>query len=364
MSQITKNQHFVPQSLIKHFSKNDGVVNIYDSKRKISRPPTSITRVLSENYFYDRDNVVENFLAQNIERPAAPVFGNIVTNPTIPVTCNRIDVLRFITVQLNRTPSALSTTIQNIDNFTHSLIEQISELNGFNEETTKNMRLVLDDPRAILGRQIAEGALNWPLLDDLGWHILINKTDTSFVLSDHPAVQYNWYLKKSNDLAYTSLTSCGLQIFLPISHSITLCLYDKKIYKFGDKKSQFSFLDRLSDILLLNELQFRSRDSFIVYDSSDQTDYVINSCKKFPESSLHQNRVWASKPEPSGSDKFKSTHVTYRTQLNFNYWLSICKIKRRASKKPIECYDRNPVIVEAHREFIEKLRARTTRKVL
>jgi len=64
MSQITKNQHFVPQSLIKHFSEGDEVVYVYDSKRNILRPPTSVARVLSENYFYDRDNLVENFLAQ------------------------------------------------------------------------------------------------------------------------------------------------------------------------------------------------------------------------------------------------------------------------------------------------------------
>lgn len=133
MSKITKNQHFVPQSLIKHFSKADEVVNIFDSKRNISRPPTSVACVLSENYFYDRDNLVENFLAQNIEGPAAPIFESIVANPTMPIICNRINLLRFVTVQLNRTPSALSASLQNIDNVTSSLIRQLGELNGFDK---------------------------------------------------------------------------------------------------------------------------------------------------------------------------------------------------------------------------------------
>ncbi|MGA4605122.1 DUF4238 domain-containing protein [Pseudoalteromonas maricaloris] len=358
MSQITKNQHFVPQSLIKHFSKADEVVNVFDSKRNISRPPTTVARVLSENYFYDRDNSVENFLAQKVEGPAAPIFESIVVNPTIPIVCNRADLLRFVTVQLNRTPSALYASLQNIDNFTTSLIRQIGELNGFDEETIESVKFVLDDPKAILGQQTVEGALNWLLLDDLEWHVLINKTDVSFVLSDHPVVHYNWYLRDSNNLAYTSLNSCGLQIFLPISHSVTICLYDKKVYKFGDKNSHFSFVDKTSDILLLNELQFRSRESFIVYDSSAQTDYVIKSCKRYPESSLHNNHSWTSNLEESENDEIRSTHVIYRKQLKLNHWLSMSKVKRRITKKTIECYDRNPVIVERHRKFIEKLRER------
>jgi hypothetical protein len=364
MSQITKNQHFVPQSLIKHFSEGDEVVYVYDSKRNISRPPTSVARVLSENYFYDRDNLVENFLAQNVEGPAASIFQNIVDNPTAPIICNKIDLLRFITVQLNRTPSALSATLKNIDNFTSSLIRELGELNGFDKETIENVKFVLNDPKAVLGQQTVEAALNWPLLDDLEWHILINKTDTSFVISDHPVVHYNWHLRNFNNITYTSLTSCGLQVFLPISRSITLCLYDKKVYKFGDKKSHFNYVDEITDILLLNELQFRSRESFVVYDSKNLTDYVIKSCEKFPGSSLHQNRSWASKPEPSGNDELKSTHVNYRTQLNYNRWLSMSQVKRRIRKKTVECYDRNPMIVQGHREFIEKYRARAKQEAL
>lgn len=226
------------------------------------------------------------------------------------------------------------------------------------------MKFVLNDPKTILGQQTVEGALNWPLLDDLEWHVLINKTDVSFVLSDHPVVHYNWYLRNSNSLAYTSLTSCGLQIFLPISHSVTLCLYDRKIYKLGDKNYHFSFVDKISDVLLLNELQFRSRESYIVYDSSAQADYVIKSCEKFSESSLHQNRSWTSKPEASENDEIRSTHINYRTQLNLNRWLSMSKIKRRISKKTIECYDRNPIIVEEHKNFIEKSRAHAKQKAL
>lgn len=74
MSKITKNQHFVPQFLLKNFTSQSEVVNIYDSVRNILRPPTSVNRVLAENYFYDKDNSVENFLADKIEGPASLVL--------------------------------------------------------------------------------------------------------------------------------------------------------------------------------------------------------------------------------------------------------------------------------------------------
>jgi hypothetical protein len=357
--QITKNQHFVPQSLIKHFSSdNSGVIHIYDSMRDILRPPTTVNRALSENFFYDKDNSIENFLAKNVEAPAAVIFEKIICDPKKYTTCNRIDLLRFITVQLNRTPRALFASLENIENFTDSLIQQLGELNGFDPEVTKNIKIIPNDPKSILGMQTVEGALNWPLIDDLGWHLLINKTKIDYVISDHPVAHYNWYLRDSENPKYTSLTSCGLQIFLPISHSITFCLYDKKIYKIGEKNDIFTHIHNESDVLLLNELQFRSRESFIVFSTENQSDYVKSWCKKIPANSMHQNNSWTSPPIPSENDELKSTHVTWRTQANFTNWLSCSKIKRRVTKREVECHDRNPDIVMAHRLFIEKARSK------
>ncbi|WP_101760526.1 hypothetical protein [Oceanicoccus sp. KOV_DT_Chl] len=73
-------------------------------------------------------------------------------------------MLRFITVQLNQTPSALSAALENIGNFTGTLIKQLGELNGFDEEAINDVKFVLDEPKALLGQQTVEGALNWPLL--------------------------------------------------------------------------------------------------------------------------------------------------------------------------------------------------------
>ncbi|TOB19389.1 hypothetical protein CGK11_23335, partial [Vibrio parahaemolyticus] len=106
MKNTTRNQHFVPRCLLKNFTSDDNVVNIYDSYRGKLRNPTSIDRVLAENYFYDRDNVVENFLAEYIEEPASRVLKMFRGESNAPLDSKaQIDLLRFIVVQLNRTPS-------------------------------------------------------------------------------------------------------------------------------------------------------------------------------------------------------------------------------------------------------------------
>ena len=360
MPQITKNQHFVPELLLKHFTDGDDeLVNIYDSKLSKLRPPTTINRVLSENYFYDRDNAVEKFLATHVERPASKIISNIAKNPYGKLDYNRIDLLRFTAVLLNRTPIALSTTLEWIDKFTRTIFHRLGELNGFDEEAMKGVKLVMKDPKTLLARQTVEGALNWPLLEDLQWHVLVNKTETAFVISDHPVVHYNWYLRESNDLSYTSLTKCGLQIFLPISKSVMLCLYDSKIYKMGEKMFHYSNIEIESDTRLLNDLQFRNRGRFVVFPYLKQASYIKNLCHKFPASSLHQNHALSYSPMDTGAEEIKSTHAAWRTQVRMEKWLSVCRIKRQDQKRAVECYDRKPEIVQAHKIFIEKERAKS-----
>lgn len=360
MAEVTKNQHFVPRLLLRHFAGGeDGTVQIYDSVRGVLRPATSIRRVLSQNYFYDDDNVVEQFLAKHVEGPAAPIIGAIVASPDSPIQAGCIDLLRFISVQMNRTPQALDTALEWIDKYTGTLFQRLGELNGFSAEDMAGIKLKVTDERALLGRQTIEGALNWPLLKDLSWHVLSNGTELPFVISDHPVVHYNWYLRSSNNPSYTSLTNFGVQIFLPLSPSVTLALIDKSTYKFGSKGSHHTELSNASDVEILNGLQFRARQSFVVFPESMDAGYVTNQCGKISMNSLFESHAWSSVPVDVGGDKLKSTHAVWRTQATLPKWISVSKIKRRVAKKTLMCRDRKPEVVEAHKVFVKNARRRS-----
>ena len=357
MAELTKNQHFVPRLLLRNFAGGeDGVVQVFDSKRGVLRPQTSVRRVLSQNYFYDDDNIVESFLAKHVEGPAAPIIESIIQNPGIAIPNGSLELLRFICVQMNRTPGALDTALEVIDKFTATVFQRLGELNGFPAEDMAGIKLKLQDERVLLGSQTIEGALNWPLVRDLSWHVLSNGTSLPFVISDNPVVRYNWYLRDSRDPSYTSLTKHGVQIFMPLSPVVTLALVDKSIYKFGKKHCHHSVLLNAQDVELLNSLQFRNRQSFIVFPEYLSACYVKERCRALPASSIFENHAWSSELVQADSKNLKSTHAVWRTQARFPYWLSISKVKRKIFKGELLCHDREPETVEAQRAFIKMAR--------
>ena len=354
----TINQHFVPQFLLKNFTSSSETVCIYDSTRGILRPPTSVNRVLAENYFYDNDNSVEHFLRDKVEGPASLVLKLFSPkNSEQPIPLNKhskIDVLRFLSVQLNRTPMALKDSLDSIDGIFDNLIKELGRLNNFEESAINSVKFELNDPKDILRMQTIEAALHWPLIDDLEWHFIINGTTTDFVISDHPVVHYNWYLRDSTRIDYTAITNHGVQMFLPISPVVTLCLYDKNIYKLGSKNCSYTEVNNESDINILNALQFRSRDSFIVFGESTQSEYVKQKCQLLSQNSMFNKFLESSPPVESDNGELKSTMMQWREQIKLNRWLTFCKVKKKARKHPQNSYVRRPGIVKEHRCFVEK----------
>ncbi|WP_445431675.1 DUF4238 domain-containing protein [Chryseobacterium indoltheticum] len=74
-----KNQHYLPQFYIRHFSieNNQKEIGIYNLKQDLYIKKGSIKHQCSENYFYGEDEIVENFLAK-IEGNFAKTFKSII----------------------------------------------------------------------------------------------------------------------------------------------------------------------------------------------------------------------------------------------------------------------------------------------
>ncbi|MBR7953386.1 DUF4238 domain-containing protein [Burkholderia cenocepacia] len=357
MVALTKNQHFVPQLLLRNFTTdgNEDVL-LFDSTRNKVRP-SSIRKVLSQNYFYDDDNSVENFLAEKIEGPAAAVIDSIVANPKQVIKPGLPALLTFIAVQMMRTPSSNTQALNFVNSFGGQVIEQIAALNGLPIESAKSLRLKPTDERAMRNHLLLRSTLNRWLLEDLSWHVLSNETNLPFVISDHPAVLYNWYLRDSDDPGYTAMTKNGVQIFLPLSPSITLALIDKSVYKFGEKGNSHTVLSHRRDVELLNSLQFRARQDFIVFPRSLDEHYIVRSCASIPANSLMTVHSGRTDPVLVSGDKLSSDVYVWRTQARYDQWLSVCKIKRRVLKKSLDYRDRRPhttaAYIAAARDFFK-----------
>lgn len=357
MRKITKNQHFVPRCLLKNFTNNiegSELVNIYDSTRNKLRSPTTVDRVLSENYFYDKDNSVENYLAKHIEGPASKVLKKFKDGKDIHLDIqSQIDLLKFITVQFSRTPTAISKSLSTINNVFNGVFEKLSQLKNYDEETINALNFNLKNEKDILRYQTIEAAGQWPLIFDLEWHFLINNTYREFIISDHPVINYNWYLRDVNALDTAGITKRGIQIFLPLSKAVTLCLYDKAVYKMGKSQVQHTYVKSLKDIDLLNELQFRNRKSYIVFTSRESSKHIESQCNKIPSNSLFKEKLQSE--ELKAIDNETRFLIAQGSQpYKFDRWLSFCKIKNKFLKEPNCNIHRNQKIVYDYCQYIEK----------
>lgn len=358
MQNNTKNQHFVPRCLLKNFTNSDGLLNIYDSKRKKLRPPTIVDRVLSENYFYDKDNVVENYLAVHIEEPASRVLkvfrGERKANEGLSPK-EQFDLLRFIMVQSQRTPSAHSDSLDTLNTVFESLVKNICKLNNFSEDISNSVKLSLKDPKDLLRMQTIESVLFCDLILDLKWHFLVNETNKEFIISDHPVIRYNWYLRNENEIDISGISKRGLQIFVPLSNRVTLCLYDSSVYKVGNKDKHFTEVKDIRDVNLLNELQLRNRDSYVLFTDQKLSKYIIDSCSSIPFNSLYERSTYIQDPQTERNHA-RSLICQWKKPFIFNRWFTFCKVKSKLNKRPILNIDRNPELVSYHHRNIEKLR--------
>ena len=137
--QVTKNQHYIPQCLLKQFSKDDkGIrkINIFDVKKLSFRNRQSIKNVFSQNYFYDKDNSVENILSSIIESPNSPVIDSIIRGEVniISDPINWLNLLKFIAVLCSRTPQARDLLISFTNQHLISFSKEFFRLNGIDQK--------------------------------------------------------------------------------------------------------------------------------------------------------------------------------------------------------------------------------------
>ncbi|MRW83752.1 DUF4238 domain-containing protein [Pseudoduganella sp. FT26W] len=331
MSTKTKKQHYVPQLLLQHFENNERVC-VFDSTRNLFRQNIDVKNEFARNYFYDKSGKIDPLLNTGIETPAAPFISRYVEQLKTNGVNPPVEILRFITNQLMRTPSALRQALGAIEAYSSSVIKQIGELHGFPEEITKNIKLEPKDPKAILAYITATSIIQWPLIEDLGQRLLINNTQIPFIISDHPVVQYNKYLQNCKNPAKTSLPARGLIIFLPISPKVTLCLFDQEVYRFKNRTQPTTEISTKEDVDILNSLQAMNREDSIIFSHESDESYVRCLCHKFKPNSLHTIQSRKAPIVLLRNGKNAADHFIWRVQTNIPKWISIVTVRKKAKE--------------------------------
>ncbi|MFZ2753952.1 MAG: DUF4238 domain-containing protein [Lysobacteraceae bacterium] len=348
MSTVTKNQHYVPQFLLRNFATRHGRthrIHVFDTIRNDLRCNQNVADVCAQNYFYDNDNWVENFLETNVETPAVAEIAALCSEGRqVPHFPSRA-MARFITVQWARTAEATSQTLAAANGLIGTMSQELLRLNGFDEAAAPRIRLVLTDPKQHHARLALSGCNAWILIQDLRQHLIINDTTHDFLISDHPVAQSNLYLGAQPVPHAASMSAAGAQLFLPLSTRHLLCLYDASVYKYGSRHSNVSRIDSKETVRAINLLQARNTPGSLMFRDQVDREAVRQMSETWQNRPLWTQQNSHSRAMPIRNGQLRSVHMVARMQAPPHVLLPFFKIKNSTRRRPAILEDRDPVAV-------------------
>ena len=255
-----KRQHFVPKFYLRRFSKDGKSINIWNISRKVKVCNANLKNQCYRNYFYGKNSVIENALS-TIEGDAAQVVRSIAESsvPPSPGSGDHQVLILYILMQHGRTLHMADELEEMTDNLAKHLVKYSSAPEGLD---LNNVRIGLEEP-GLTALSLVTSC--YPLLFDLAYKILVNRTDTEFVTSDNPVIFYNHLMFFRRDESNTGIASKGLEIYLPIDSHHMILLYDDAIYRVGNDKNKTVNINRNRDIEQLNMLQICSASENIYF---------------------------------------------------------------------------------------------------
>ena len=321
-------QHFVPQMYLRAFASAPRRINVFNLTGNKPIRDASIKHQCSSRRFYGDDVRVENAIAQ-LEAGAAPVLRSICETTRVPSsddTVERLLLITFVALQSLRTNVAAENTNDMIDRMIHQAYK--------------------DDPRAtdfdeyFVGYEKPARAAIQPLelmiqgIDDLKAHLICCNEQQRFITSDNPVFRYNQYCEGIKGMATHGAVCRGLQIFLPLSPSVLLLLYDGWVYKVGRRGGQFSSSLPDTDIAALNKLQVVNAETNLYFSNWDDRDGLQELIRQGRRLHISQPVEVVEYPEigdPSGS----SLLHTYERVPKMNLKLSFMSLRRAARRIPL-----------------------------
>ncbi len=228
-----KNQHWVPQFLLKYFScpntKRAIALVVLDQKKPIHQ--ASIADQCSKSWTYGKDGTAEALFCE-IEGFAGSVIKQIVETGNVPQRgTDEHEVLAlFIASQHGRTPSAALEMQERSTRALRGMLMSMPGLiaRGITADKINTISVKHDRPEL---HSAANSMKLFPCLLDLQDLIVENKSKLGFVLPDTGVVLHNEWARDARGSGTLGYTCQGLQILLPLSPTRLLIKYDSSTYR-------------------------------------------------------------------------------------------------------------------------------------
>ena len=321
-----RNQHFVPQFYLRIFQSAPKRIHLYDLGMMEPRKDVGIKGQCYKRYFYGRDSKVEDALME-LEETLSKTLRGIANSRKLPQRKSKAyrDVLTFASLQYLRTQKRTRA----ISHMFHKLLGRAFKATG---QAPENMV-----PDHLYSMALSLSMIPYALeqIQDLKCHLIVSRRN-AFITSDVPVYRYNQYSEAIRDRGVTGLASRGLQIFVPISPSLLLILYDGgtyKIRKLADRWFGRSVTDHKSDIDQLNLLQLHSAGRNVYFSNWEQHKDIERLSPDFDRTKVVDPEIV--REFQQDDDPRNSLLVTFERMVDMSLNLSFMTIKRRANQIPL-----------------------------
>lgn len=262
-----REHHFVPQFYLRAFSLDGRSLNSFNFNRCLWIKTASIKHECSRRNLHSFAPGLEQHL-KVLEDRASSVLRlirqlHILPPPEAP---ERLWLLAYVAFQKSRTPSAT----RHVTAFREYFRELLGEHAAPMDEIDANpLGLTLSVTKDIV-----------PITRDLEMHLVLNDSNVEFITCDDPVIVHNQYCEGLKYRGVLGWACTGLQVFLPLSPSEMLLLFDRGVYRVGRSHhgESTTIITDASDVQVLNALQIHNADANVYFAGKTNPQTVLQQC--------------------------------------------------------------------------------------
>lgn len=354
-----KNQHYVPKHLLRGWTE-DEKLPVYNLDNQQEYPPTSLSNLCSEDYFYGGPEVEQSM--DELESRHAEIINRIRSAMSFAVL-DKMDILHFcvfILLQRNRTKQQKRETEDLIDNLGKEYLKLLVETGEVDPELPdgRNALDLLDKFKITRENPLAYPMIHAltgvDLISDLDVAVIVNTTDEKFVVSDHPVVHDNLRFKHQFDRYLGGIQNRGIQIFVPLSDWVQIMLYDPAAYiiDYSNKEKRRVLATSEKVVTGLNDMQMINASENIFYRDRNQEQKFIDAQQRLSEYIEEESTVFRTLgPEEHNFDT--ENEIIESGYRLVDYTPPLPFVTQRMDVQ--FTIERRPQMRQAHDEFVDEL---------
>lgn len=320
-----KKNHFVPQFYLRNFGKDDAI-SVFNIDRKLHIPTASIATQCQRDYLYGRTSDVENAL-QDLEGAAAGIIRKIIQDEEIPPkqSAEYTTLITFICFQLSRSPKDGEAAVSSMTAMFRAALRDSPDLPDHLKASLDGVEVAHDNPTLF---QMAIAGKHAFALHDLKPVLIRNDSRIGFITSDSPAILFNQWAQDVKHRGVLGMICAGLQIFLPLSPTHMLALYDEGVYS---TSARIRLLSENS-VQGLNSLQLSENIDNLYFDGRPET---LTAIHRLPFEWLIQTKTSHKVVEAeSTEDSSKLIHLYQRIIGSLD--IPEIRVRKRAKSTPMQ----------------------------